>query len=218
MNPSFVGKDQRLVRAAGTLTLLLLLASCGDRGKAVSGTIEVDEAHVGPRAGGRVEKIFAWEGDHLHEGQLIVQLDASELHARRDLATARLEHRRHAERLQHAARERGVRLADVERVLLDVDAPLERSREALATRDQRLAARAVTVIRRVVRLRAAKVKTSLEDVRKAALARGGVEGVQDGQPSWRMESASGNPERMPFAAHHPIEIAGVFVAHRVSGK
>src|SRR5436189_795314 len=79
------------MRTAGALTLLLLLAGCGTRGKAVSGTIEVDEAHVGPRAGGRVEKIFAWEGDHLHEGQLIVQLDASELRARRDLAAAQID-------------------------------------------------------------------------------------------------------------------------------
>jgi len=46
---------------------------------------------VGPRAGGRVEKIFAQEGDHLHEGQLIVQLDASELRARRDLAAAQID-------------------------------------------------------------------------------------------------------------------------------
>ena len=46
---------------------------------------------MGPRAGGRVEKIFAWEGDHLHEGQLIVQLDASELRARRDLAVAQID-------------------------------------------------------------------------------------------------------------------------------
>jgi RND family efflux transporter MFP subunit len=38
-----------------------------------------------------VEKIFAWEGYHLHEGQLIVQLDASELRARRDLATAQID-------------------------------------------------------------------------------------------------------------------------------
>jgi HlyD family secretion protein len=79
-----------LMRVAGALTLLILLAGCGGRGKAVSGTIEVDEAHVGPRAGGRVEKIFQWEGDHLHEGQLIIQLDASELRARRDLANAQI--------------------------------------------------------------------------------------------------------------------------------
>ena len=71
--------------------LFLLLAGCGNRGKAVSGTIEVDEAHVGPRAGGRVEKILAWEGDRLHEGQVIVQLDASELRARRDLGVAQID-------------------------------------------------------------------------------------------------------------------------------
>ena len=42
-------------------------------------------------SGGRVEKIFAQEGDQLHEGQLIVQLDASELRARRDLAAAQID-------------------------------------------------------------------------------------------------------------------------------
>ena len=67
--------------------MFLLITGCSDRKNAVSGTIEVDEAHVGPRSGGRVEKILAWEGDRLHAGQVIVQLDASELRARRDLAT-----------------------------------------------------------------------------------------------------------------------------------
>ena len=76
---------------AGALALLLFLAGCGGRGKAVSGTIEVDEAHVGPRAGGRVEKILHWEGDHLREGELIAQLDASELTARRSLAVAQID-------------------------------------------------------------------------------------------------------------------------------
>jgi multidrug efflux pump subunit AcrA (membrane-fusion protein) len=68
------------LRAAGALTLLLLLAGCGNRERAVSGTVEVDEAHVGPRMSGRVEKILAWEGDHLREGQLIAQLDTQQLH------------------------------------------------------------------------------------------------------------------------------------------
>jgi HlyD family secretion protein len=73
------------------LGLSILVLSCENRKNAVSGTIEVDEAHVGPRFSGRVEKIFAREGDHLHEGQVIVQLDASELRARRDLAAAQID-------------------------------------------------------------------------------------------------------------------------------
>jgi RND family efflux transporter MFP subunit len=82
---------RRDLTAAGTLALLLLLSGCDSRKNAVSGTIEVDEAHVGPRFSGRVEKVFAREGDRLHEGQVIVQLDASELRARRDLAAAQID-------------------------------------------------------------------------------------------------------------------------------
>ena len=77
--------------AAAALTLVFLLFGCGHREKSVSGTIEVDEAHVGPRSGGRVEKILAQEGDHLHEGQMIAQLQADELRARRDLAKAQID-------------------------------------------------------------------------------------------------------------------------------
>ncbi|HEX4653090.1 MAG TPA: efflux RND transporter periplasmic adaptor subunit [Candidatus Udaeobacter sp.] len=79
------------VAVAGALLSLLSLGGCNDRTNAVSGTIEVDEAHVGPRMGGRVEKILAWEGNQLKEGQTIVQLDASELRARRDLAAAQID-------------------------------------------------------------------------------------------------------------------------------
>ena len=103
MNASFVRQNRQprsdrgsrihsaLMLPVGAFTLCLLLAGCSDRGNAVSGTIEVDEAHVGPRSGGRVEKILAWEGYRLHEGQVIVQLDASELRARRDLAAAQID-------------------------------------------------------------------------------------------------------------------------------
>jgi RND family efflux transporter MFP subunit len=73
------------------LGLSVFLFSCGSRKNTVSGTIEVDEAHVGPRSGGRVEKIFAQEGDRLHEGQMIVQLGAPELRARRELAAAQID-------------------------------------------------------------------------------------------------------------------------------
>jgi HlyD family secretion protein len=88
LRKSFV-LNQRLCVFA-TLAVSILLCACNTRKNAVSGTIEVDEAHVGPRMSGRVEKIFAWEGDRLHEGQVIVQLDASELRARRELAIAQI--------------------------------------------------------------------------------------------------------------------------------
>jgi HlyD family secretion protein len=91
MNPFLFRQDRHLLRVATALMLLLLFASCEKRKNAVSGTIEVDEAHVGPRSSGRVEKIFAQEGDHLHQGQLIAQLEASELRARRDLAAAQID-------------------------------------------------------------------------------------------------------------------------------
>jgi len=80
----------RLLCAAVTVAWSISLSACGNRSNAVSGTIEVDEVHVGPRSGGRVEKIFAWEGDTLRAGQPIVQLEATELQARRDLAAAQI--------------------------------------------------------------------------------------------------------------------------------
>src|SRR5947208_9922236 len=91
MRASFVNGWAQSLLPALAAALLLLLTGCGTRKDAVSGTIEVDEAHVGPRAGGRVEKILAWEGDRLHEGQVSAQLYASELRARRDLAAAQID-------------------------------------------------------------------------------------------------------------------------------
>jgi HlyD family secretion protein len=71
--------------------IVLWTAGCEHRqSNSVSGTIEVDEVHVGPRSAGRVEKIFAQEGDRLTTGQPIVQLEATELRARRDLAVAQI--------------------------------------------------------------------------------------------------------------------------------
>lgn len=77
--------------AITVLGLMLSLVGCNSRKNAASGTIEVDEAHVGPRMAGRVEKIFAQEGDRLKEGQIIAQLEANELRARRDLAAAQID-------------------------------------------------------------------------------------------------------------------------------
>ena len=71
------------------------LGGCHRENETVSGTIEVDEVRVGSRMGGRVQKIFAQEGDQLHSGQPIAQLDAEELKARRDLAAAQIDTAQH---------------------------------------------------------------------------------------------------------------------------
>ena len=90
MSGLVIRQDREWMRVIVAIILLLLLG-CGSRKNAVSGTIEVDEAHVGPRMAGRVEEIFAQEGDRLHGGQMIAQLEASELRARRQLAVAQID-------------------------------------------------------------------------------------------------------------------------------
>jgi HlyD family secretion protein len=81
---------------------LVLCAGCNRSNNAVSGTIEVDEVHVASRSAGRVEKIFAWEGDTLKTGDVIVQLEASEMKARRDLAAAQINTAEHDVEAQSA--------------------------------------------------------------------------------------------------------------------
>jgi len=181
VNASFVGEDRfapgrirrgeqprknrisrrlsELMREVGALTLLILLAGCGGRGKAVSGTIEVDEAHVGPRMSGRVEKILAWEGDHLREGQLIAQLDASELRARRDLAAAQIDTALHDADAQEAQlvfmRDEAGRQQDLlkRRVVSPSDA--QRADSSAKTQEKNLAA---------AKMRVAQARAQLADI------------------------------------------------------
>jgi HlyD family secretion protein len=77
--------------SAAAAILLFFLAACARNTDAVSGTIEVDEVHVAPRTGGRVEKLFVQEGDTLHAGQPLAQLVAPEMQARRALAQAQID-------------------------------------------------------------------------------------------------------------------------------
>jgi HlyD family secretion protein len=76
----------------GILAVTLATGGCKPASPAnsVSGTIEVDEARVASRYGGRVERIFTSEGAGLTHGQIIVELDAAELRARRDQVAAAL--------------------------------------------------------------------------------------------------------------------------------
>ena len=74
--------------------LLLLASGCSlntsSSPQSVSGTIETDEVHIASRYGGRVEKILAEEGAALKAGQVLVELEAAELRARREQAAAQL--------------------------------------------------------------------------------------------------------------------------------
>jgi RND family efflux transporter MFP subunit len=84
------------------ISAIALLSGCQRQNNAVSGTIEVDEVHVASRSPGRVEKIFAWEGDTLKPGDVIVQLEASEMQARRELAAAQINTAQHDVEAQSA--------------------------------------------------------------------------------------------------------------------
>ena len=77
----------------------LLVVSCGQsHTRSVSGTIEADEVRVASRYAGRVIALHAQEGDTLPPGQLVAELDATELRARRDHAVAQLEELEHGPR------------------------------------------------------------------------------------------------------------------------
>jgi len=84
--------DKRVSIPAGILALTILFTACKPNSNptSVSGTIETDEVRIASRYGGRVEKVLAEEGDALKAGQIIVELDAAELHAKRDQAAAQL--------------------------------------------------------------------------------------------------------------------------------
>ena len=64
----------------------------------VSGIIEVDEVHVGSRYGGRIIATPHQEGDELQAGDVIAELDAEELRARRNLMAAQLAEMEHGPR------------------------------------------------------------------------------------------------------------------------
>jgi HlyD family secretion protein len=84
--------EKRIFIRTAFLVMGVLLTSCNRNSSPplVSGTIETDEVRVASRYGGRVEKIFAQEGDSLTPGQAVAELGAAELHGRREQAAAQL--------------------------------------------------------------------------------------------------------------------------------
>jgi multidrug resistance efflux pump len=110
--------ERRILIPALGVVLGLLLTSCTrNSAPPVSGTIETDEVRVASRYGGRVEKISAQEGDSLKAGQIIVELNAAELAARRDQMAAQvaeLEAGPRKEEIAAAKAEWEAQLADLE--------------------------------------------------------------------------------------------------------
>jgi HlyD family secretion protein len=148
----------KIFRAFACVTLALL-AGCHRQNNAVSGTIEVDEVHVGPRMGGRVEKIFAQEGDKLTRGQAIVELDAAELRARRDLAAAQINSATHDAEAQAAQlefmRDDALRQQDLRK--RNVVSPSDAERAASV-------ARAQEKIVEAARMRVVQARAQLADI------------------------------------------------------
>ena len=66
------------------------LSHRGLQDSVISGTIEQDEARIGPRVAGRLMHVWVDEGAALTNGQVVAELAAPELQARRDFAAARL--------------------------------------------------------------------------------------------------------------------------------
>src|SRR5207244_9482814 len=99
------------------------------------------------------------EGDHLHEGQLIAQLDASELRARRDLAAAQIDTALHDADAQQAQlvflQDEARRQQDLlqRRVVSSSDA--ERAGSSAKTQEKNLAA---------AKMRIAQARAQLADI------------------------------------------------------
>ncbi|MFN0198873.1 MAG: HlyD family secretion protein [Planctomycetaceae bacterium] len=83
-----------LLLIAGTILILVLYYSqMRNEPFKVSGLIEADEIRLGSRIGGRVKQVLAEEGDAVHPGDLLVELEPFDLNERRAEAAAKLAQR-----------------------------------------------------------------------------------------------------------------------------
>lgn len=175
--------------------VLLLLAALGAWGwwiwqnkqharpaDAASGTIQADEIHVASRYGGRVEKLFAREGDVLTNQQLIAELEAPELLAQRAEAVAALadlEAGARPEELAAARHDWQATVAELELARSDAKRALELfSRETISANERdRAVTRAATLEKQVAAAKSryelleAGARTNQLDQARAALRR-----------------------------------------------
>lgn len=153
-------RTHALLACLGLVTILTSGCQPAPVADSVSGTIETDEVRVASRYGGRVEKVFAQEGDGLIAGQVIVELAAAELQAKRDQLTAQLTEAEAGPRKEEIATAKAEWEAQVAQLNL---ARLERKRA-----EELIAARTISEIERD---RAVTSEQALEKTVAAAKSR-----------------------------------------------
>ncbi|MCA9736978.1 MAG: efflux RND transporter periplasmic adaptor subunit [Gemmatimonadota bacterium] len=95
-----------------------------------SGTVEATEAQLAFQAAGRIARVSVREGDAVRAGQVLAQLDTTELAAQRRLAEAGVE----AARARLRALERGSRSAEIRQAEAVAQAAEEQHTEAVRER------------------------------------------------------------------------------------
>lgn len=152
----------RIIRRLSLAVIALALSGCqpDHHVNSVSGTIETDEVRVASRYGGRVAKLGAPDGSPLATGELIVELEAKELHAKRDQFAAQL-----------AEAEAGPRKEEIAAAKADWEAQVAQFELARLERRRAQELFAVNTISEVERDRAVTAEQALEKTVAAARSR-----------------------------------------------
>ncbi len=125
-----------------------------------SGTVEADEVHIASRYGGRVEALPVAEGAEVAAGEVIAELAAPELRARRELLAARL-----------AELENGPRPEEVEAARRDWEALVAQRAYAISERKRNHELAAQKAVASADAERTASLAEALEQSAAAAEAR-----------------------------------------------
>ena len=138
----------RFDRRVATIALagMLLASACGqkpsDRIEA-SGTIEAKEVRVGPLVGGTIVRLHAREGDAVHAGDTLAEIDDRDLLLQRDQILAGLD----LTRAQYDALRNGARpeeIGEAEEAIRQTRSVLDNARDDLRRLEQVAATGAVT--------------------------------------------------------------------------
>jgi multidrug resistance efflux pump len=186
--------QDRLFSILFCIALVVLAGGCSPDSKpgSVSGTIETDEVRVASRYGGRVEKTLAREGEALKAGQMLVELEAAELRARRALAAAQL-----------AELEAGPRKQEIEAAKHDWEAIAAEAEQARAD------------ARRAEELFAQKTISQTEREQASTRARTLEKNVAASRSRYDLQLAGTRPERLDQARAQLADIDAQLVEMKI---